>query len=592
MGKILAAPGEGVNGTSVPWSKERDGMRVRNLNPDLYPGLTPALVDALHDAHIYSVEQLLEIAEWDNAVDAIAGIKGIGKETAKDILRGAIKWDERRKQIAKGEKPNEKLQEGLFEGLGKDAMAAAKGVKAYDISALATANPADLANFSKEDSIGDKTARDLINQARAWQGLEPLPEDGEAAVTLDTTITPGQVKGVGPAMIETFNAAGIYTYRDALAKGKDVVDSVKGVGETTLAAFWGKVVEANGGVDPAPADGKQDLEWLHGVGKKTEQALYEAGLINEQALLELDTAAEIAQMAEDLGNLPENATDISAAGLTEAINEVRKKAGLDPLPVPVRGKGGAATVESIKGTPDDLAVLAGMDPKIAAANDIDQFQDLNRWSDDALMALFGVDEETVKKWRKTIKAEAEAKAAAGAGVIVGGEPQATPTGSATPTTTSATPTVAPTSTVPVGGDILNGAQQRATGTPVVPTTPIGPVAPTSLVTPQATPTVSPTPTPDSVGSVVDPAALASSYNLGGQLSGFTAIAMRGTVRDVPLGQTLPQAAPSPSGRPVTPAGSTTSGAAAVQPMALDEDDLAHRVLALFWRDLERNMRTA
>ena len=80
------------------------------------------------------------------------------------------------------------------------------------------------------------------------------------------------------------------------------------------------------------------------------------------------------------------------------------------------------------------------------------------------MALFGVDEETVKKWRKTIKAEAEAKAAAGAGVIVGGEPQATPTG-------SATPTVAPTSTVPVGSDILNGAQQRATGTPVVPTTP-------------------------------------------------------------------------------------------------------------------------
>ena len=60
--------------------------------------------------------------------------------------------------------------------------------------------------------------------------------------------------------------------------------------------------------------------------------------------------------------------------MTEIINEVRKKAGLDPLPVPVRGKGGAATVESIKGTPDDLAVLAGMDPKIAAANDIDQFR--------------------------------------------------------------------------------------------------------------------------------------------------------------------------------------------------------------------------
>jgi hypothetical protein len=32
----------------------------------------------------------------------------------------------------------------------------------------------------------------------------------------------------------------------------------------------------------------------------------------------------------------------------------------------------------------------------------------------------------------------------------------------------------------------------------------------------------------------------------------------------------------------------------VQPVAaaIDEDDLAHRVLALFWRDLERNMRNA
>ena len=133
MGKILAAPGEGVNGTSVPWSKERDGMRVRNLNPDLYPGLTPDLVDALHEAHIYSVEQLLEIAEWDNAVEAIAGIKGIGTETAKEILRGAIKWDERRRQIAKGETPNEKLKEGLFEGLGEEGMAAA-GLKIYDVT--------------------------------------------------------------------------------------------------------------------------------------------------------------------------------------------------------------------------------------------------------------------------------------------------------------------------------------------------------------------------------------------------------------------------------------------------------------------------
>ena len=142
--------------------------------------------------------------------------------------------------------------------------------------------------------------------------MEPLPEDGEAAVTLDTTIAPGQVKGLGPTMIESLNAAGIYTYRDAMAKGKDVVDAVKGVGDTTLEAFWGKVVEANGGTDPAPADGKEDLEWLHGVGKKTEQAFYEAGLINEQALLELDTADEIAQMAEDLGNLPENPIDMSA----------------------------------------------------------------------------------------------------------------------------------------------------------------------------------------------------------------------------------------------------------------------------------------
>ena len=406
MGKILAAPGDGVNGTSVPWSKERNGMAVRNINPDLYPGLTPDLVDALHEAHIYSVEQLLEIAEWDNGVQAIAGIKGIGTETAKEILRGAIKWDERRRQIAKGEKPNEKLKEGMFEGLGEQGMAAAAGLKIYDVSGLANANPADLANFSKEDNVGDKTARDMINQARAWQGLEPLPEEGEEAVTLDTTIAPGQVKGLGPAMIGALNAAGIHTYRDAMAKGKDAVDAVKGVGPALLDAFWGKVVEANGGTDPTPADGKQNLEDYKSVGPKTEEALYEAGLINDQAFLELETPEEIAAKAKELGELQEQPTDMSPAGLTEIVNQVRAKAGLPPLKVPPRDSKGAATVESIAGTPDDLAILVGMDPKIAAANDIDQFSDLNRWSDDGLMATFGVDKKTVEQWRKTVRAAA------------------------------------------------------------------------------------------------------------------------------------------------------------------------------------------
>ena len=495
-------------------------MRVRNINPDLYPGLTPDLVDALHEAHIYSVEQLLEIAEWDNGVQAIAGIKGIGTETAKEILRGAIKWDERRRQIAKGEKPNEKLKEGMFEGLGEQGIAVTAGLKIYDVSGLANANPADLANFSKEDNVGDKTARDLINQARAWQGLEPLPEDGEAAVTLDTTIAPGQVKGLGPAMIGTLNAAGIYTYRDAMAQGKDAVDAVKGVGPALLDAFWGKVVEANSGTDPTPADGKQNLEDLKSVGPKTEKAFYEAGLINEQAILELETPEEIAAKAKELGDLPQNHIDMSPAGLTEIINEVRAKAGLPPLKVPPRDSKGEATVESIAGTPDDLAILAGMDPKIAAANDIDQFSDLNRWSDDALMTTFGVDKKTVEWWRKTVRAQQEAKAAAGAGFIVGGEPV---DATATPAATPATPVASPT------GDVLNDAQQRATGTPVA--TPVAPASGTPTATPNfvtpgpppgapvyvppgATPSATrqrgPTPTPDSVGSVVDPAALASS----------------------------------------------------------------------------------
>ena len=313
-----------------------------------------------------------------------------------------------------------------------------------------------------------------------------------------------------------------------------------------------------------------------------------------QAFLELETPEEIAAKAKELGDLPENAIDMSPAGLTEIINQVRAKAGLPPLKVPARDSKGEATVESIAGTPDDLAILVGMDPKIAAANDIDQFSDLNRWSDDALMATFGVDKKTVEWWRKTVRAEQEAKAAAGAGFIVGGEPV-----DATATPRCATPVASPT------GDVLNDVQQRATGTPVAPAsgTPTAtpnfvtpgppPGAPvyvppgaTPSATPQATPMGLPTPTPDSVGSVVDPTALASSFNLGGQLSGFTAVSTRSNVRDMPLGQTLP------AGRPVAPGAAAPAAVAgaAVATVAVDEEDLAHRVLALFYRDWERNMR--
>jgi murein DD-endopeptidase MepM/ murein hydrolase activator NlpD/predicted flap endonuclease-1-like 5' DNA nuclease len=600
MGKILAASGEGVNGTSVPWSKARAGMRVQNLNSDLYPGLTPDLIGALHAAHIYSVEQLLEIAEWDNAVDAIAGIQGIGKETAKTILRGAIQYDVRRRQIAKGETPNERLQEGMFNGLGAEGMAAAKGLKIYDVAGLAQMTPAELAGYSKDDNIGDATARALINQARAWQGLEPLPDEGEEAVTLDTIIAPGQVKGVGPAMVETLNGQGIYTYRDALAKGKDAVDAVKGMGEATLGAFWAKVVAANGGADPAGADERQNLEDLKGVGKKTEQALYEAGIINEQGLLELETAKEIAALAEQLGELAENSIDISAAGLTEIINEARKRAGLDLLSVPARNGGGAATVESIKGSPDDLRVLVGMNLAIAARLDppIDQLSDLDRYSDDALQSIFGVDQKTVAKWRDQRRAEAEARAQAGEGAIVGGEPVA-PAGAAAGT---ATGTPAPGGTA----DILNEAQQRATGTATPAMTPGVPAAtPTpNFVTPgpppapglgpqmgpAGTPGLTPVApaTPDSLGSVVDPSALARSFSLDGQLSGFTALSTRGTVREMPLGTT------PLGGRPKT-AGSAVGGVGAgagtgIQQVSVDEDEIVQRVLSLFWRDVERNMR--
>ena len=67
--------------------------------------------------------------------------------------------------------------------------------------------------------------------------------------------------------------------------------------------------------------------------------------------------------------------------------------------------------------------------------------------------------------------------------------------------------------------------------------------------------------------------------------------MRGTVRDVPLGQT---SAAGSAGRPGQAGArrATPAAAASVQQVGIDEDDLAHRVLALFWRDLERNMRIA
>lgn len=290
---VKVSAGNGASGFQSGIVREGDSP----LAPGIVSGLGPATIEKLAEYGITTFEQLsgarsgMTDAEW---VVELSKLPDIGEKTARDLAQGAssaVRSGVARQSVVGGPpaaKPSDRpLVPGVVPGVGEETIKklAALDTPITTVEQLKGTSPAFLAK--NVEGWGETKA---INAVLEAEKVAETPWDGRPAWSSLPHIGAQSEKALYEAGVDSAKAMlGMSPKRLAgMVSGMDVDEAREAINafraQQGLGALTPEEELKLEGAEPATPD---DFEFLTGVGKKTEQRLYDAGITSVGALYEM-----------------------------------------------------------------------------------------------------------------------------------------------------------------------------------------------------------------------------------------------------------------------------------------------------------------